>query len=109
MNYSKNNIILGTILAVVGVIAYVVIAVTLPNDAVKIQNLILFVTPFITALLIADPLSQIKRDTDTISKNTNGVLSQHIDEVANRAAQRAAEYMQPTETEQTIESELTHG
>ena len=66
----------------------------------------MFVTPFITALLIADPLSQIKRDTDTISKNTNGVLTQHIDDVATRAAQRANE-MQPIDP--TIESELTNG
>lgn len=107
MDYPKNNIILGTVLAIVGVIAYVVIAVALPSDAAKIQNLVLFVTPFITALLIADPLSRIKRDTDNISKNTNGVLSQHIEDVATRAARRAVE-LQPTDST-TIESEITHG
>lgn len=108
MNYPKNNIMLGTVLAIVGVIAYVVIAVALPSDAAKIQNLVLFITPFVTALLIADPLGRIKRDTDRISENTNGALSQHIEDVATRAARRAVE-LQPTTDSTTIESEITHG
>ena len=83
-----NAVTMGSILAIVAVIAYVVMA-TLDSDASTIKDFISFVSPWVAVLILARKTDNIEAQATRIEHNTNGTLSSHIDTVARRAAELA--------------------
>ena len=79
---------MGSILAIVAVIAYVVMA-TLDSDASTIKDFVSFVSPWVAVLILARKTDNIEAQATRIENNTNGTLSSHIDSVAKRAAELA--------------------
>ena len=79
---------MGSILAIVAVIAYVVMA-TLDSDASTIKDFVSFVSPWVAVLILARKTDNIEAQATRIEHNTNGTLSSHIDSVARRAAELA--------------------
>ena len=79
---------MGSILAIVAVIAYVVMA-TLDSDASTIKDFVSFVSPWVAVLILARKTDNIEAQAARIENNTNGTLSSHIDSVAKRAAELA--------------------
>ena len=81
-----NAVTMGSILAIVAVIAYVVMA-TLDSDASTIKDFVSFVSPWVAVLILARKTDNIEAQATRIEHNTNGALSSHIDSVARRAAE----------------------
>lgn len=79
---------LGSILAVVAIIAYAVMA-ALGSDTSTIKDFVSFVSPWVAVLILARKTDNIEAQTVRIERNTNGTLSSHIDSVARRAAELA--------------------
>ena len=77
---------MGSILAIVAVIAYVVMA-TLDSDAGTIKDFVSFVSPWVAVLILARKTDNIEAQATRIEHNTNGALSSHIDSVAQRAVE----------------------
>ena len=77
---------MGSILAIVAVIAYVVMA-TLDSDASTIKDFVSFVSPWVAVLILARKTDNIEAQATRIEHNTNGTLSSHIDSVAQRAVE----------------------
>ena len=86
MNNSSDKVA-GVILTVSALVAYVILALT--NNATEIRELLVFITPFATYLLINGQIKTIEQRTDTIQKNTNGVLTAHVNTIAVEAARAA--------------------
>lgn len=81
-----NAVAMGSILAIVAVIAYVVMA-TLDSDASTIKDFVSFVSPWVAVLILARKTDNIEAQATRIENNTNGTLSSHIDSVAQRAVE----------------------
>ena len=89
-NDSRNSsLFLGTIVLIIVIIAYVVLKYIDPTDDDTIKDLLTYASPFLAILIVARKQDSIEQDTKTIRKNTNGVLSAHVDDIANAAVQRA--------------------
>lgn len=82
--FMNPNKLYGVILAVVGVAAYVTLSLVDDNGA-NVQNFVLFITPFITMLLVKDKLDDIKETGKTIEHQTNGMLTKRINDALHSA------------------------
>lgn len=85
---TNNSTLWGGILALSSLVAYVILA-AIGSEAASLTNMIGFISPFIAVLLIAKQNDKIQESVDEVRKNTNGVLSKKIDDIADAAAQRA--------------------
>lgn len=83
-----NAVTMGSILAVVAIIAYAVMA-TVGSDTSTIKDFVSFVSPWVAVLILARKTDNIEAQTVRIENNTNGTLSSHIDSVAQRAVELA--------------------
>lgn len=84
-----SSLFLGTIVLIIVIIAYVILKYIDPTDDDTIKDLLTYASPFLAILIVARKQDSIEQDTKTIKKNTNGVLSAHVDDIANAAVQRA--------------------
>lgn len=95
MKYDTMSKIIGAAILAVSIVAYVILSLA-DNGNDNIQGLILFVSPVVTWLLMRDKIDSINETSQQIQKQTNGLLTRHIDEVAASAieqvdARRSAE------------------
>ena len=82
-NSPNASIIWGSILALAASVVYVLLRY-LGDDSVA--SYIGFISPFIAVLLLARQTDRIEEKTEVIKKNTNGMLSAHVDGIAKAAA-----------------------
>lgn len=88
MNRDTMSKIVGGVILCVSIVAYVVLALWDGNDS--IQGLIVFVTPVVTYMLMRDQINAIGATTEQIKSQTNGLLHQHVETVADEAIARYA-------------------
>lgn len=100
----NQNKLYGVILAGLAVIAYVALSVIGVGE--NLQNFVLFVTPFITLLLVKDKLDDIGDTAQRTEHQTNGMLTQRL----NDAMERAVNIDPNTLNRNTdIEKDITNG
>lgn len=84
--------ILGTVTLVVGITAYVILAITVPDTTAR-GAIIILVTPIASMLFTGAVLEQrmgsIESKTDTVVEQTNGKMTAHTERVATNAAVKA--------------------
>lgn len=83
----NNKFVLGVILAIVCIAAYVIMALSSNPDIEAARGVMIFATPFIVALLgggVVDKLTngqdEIKQKVTTVEHQTNGALTARLDQ-----------------------------
>lgn len=92
----------GVVLAVIGAAAYVILAFS-NNELEAARGVLVFLTPFILALIAAPVVDSFKKDLDRntattqqVQRQTNGALTAHIDKVAEKAVTKTLAATFPT-------------
>ena len=87
------KVLLGAVLLTFGLIGYIALAVLLKGDpdAATIRGSFLFLIAPASALLVGGQFQEVRDQADRIEKNTNGVLSKRVQDIADAAAENAVQ------------------
>jgi len=101
MKLDSKNASIGALILLAAIAGYVVLLINPTADTSDARGIFIFVIPVVQLLFTNSAVKPIQDSTAQLEKNTNGVLSAKIGEIADAAAAKVAANVQssPTATE----------